>query len=52
MTNLSSDEYKGEAGDKIAQMLIQRVECPMIEEVEELDDTDRGEGRFGSTGIK
>jgi dUTP pyrophosphatase len=37
------------AGDKIAQLLIQRVEHPALVVVEELDDTPRGEGRFGST---
>jgi dUTPase len=33
-------------------MLIQRVECPIIEEVDELDETQRGDGGFGSTGLK
>jgi len=38
-------------GDKLAQLVIQRVErCELIE-VEELDQTTRGEGGFGSTGI-
>lgn len=38
-------------GDKVAQLVIQRVErCEPIE-VEELDATARGEGGFGSTGI-
>lgn len=38
------------AGDKIAQLLIQKVEHPEIVEVEIFDETVRGEGRFGSTG--
>lgn len=52
ITNLSNKEYSIKKGDKIAQMLIQKVESPDIEEVEVLDDTERGEEGFGSTGIK
>jgi dUTP pyrophosphatase len=37
-------------GDKIAQLVIQRVERVEIAEVDELDETVRGEGGFGSTG--
>lgn len=39
------------AGEKIAQILIQSVETPIITEVESLDDTERGSGGFGSTGL-
>ncbi|MFC1645272.1 dUTP diphosphatase [Patescibacteria group bacterium] len=52
MINLSKKDYTISKGDRIAQILIQKVECPMIEEVEELDDTERGDGGFGSTGIR
>lgn len=38
-------------GDKIAQLVIQRVERCELVEVPELDDTVRGEGGFGSTGV-
>lgn len=40
------------AGTRIAQLVI--MECPKVSfnEVDELDDTERGEGGFGSTGIK
>jgi dUTP pyrophosphatase len=38
------------SGEKIAQLLIQRVERPEIEEVNELSNTQRGAGGFGSTG--
>ena len=38
-------------GDKIAQLVIQRVERVQIEEVDELDETVRGEMGFGSTGV-
>jgi dUTP pyrophosphatase len=37
-------------GDKIAQLVIQRVEHAELQEVDELDTTQRGEGGFGSTG--
>ncbi len=50
MINLGDLEYTIEAGHKVAQMLIQKVESPEIIEVEELDDTSRGIGAFGSTG--
>ena len=39
-------------GDRIAQMVVAKVEQPKFEVVEDLSDTDRGEGGFGSTGIK
>ena len=49
--NLSNQLYLVEAGKKIAQMLIQPVEQKTITEVEDLNQTDRGEGGFGSTGL-
>ncbi len=49
MKNLGED-YEFKKGDKIAQILIQKVEHPNIEEVNELSSTVRGEGGFGSTG--
>ncbi|MDO8656522.1 MAG: dUTP diphosphatase [Nanoarchaeota archaeon] len=50
--NLSSQSYTVQAGTKIAQMLIQPVVQNEIVEIQELDDTSRGEGGFGSTGMK
>ena len=50
MTNLGNDEYSLERGEKVAQMIIQKVEQSVIREVKELSDTKRGEGGFGSTG--
>lgn len=38
------------AGDRIAQLLVVRVEGPQLEEAPELDETGRGGGGFGSTG--
>ena len=50
LVNLGSEPQSFAVGDKIAQLLIQRIEHPEIRVVEELDNTRRGEGRFGSTG--
>lgn len=48
--NLSGETQTFAAGDKVAQMVIQPVVQPVVSEVAELDDTERGEGGFGSTG--
>ena len=45
---LGAKQYKN--GDKIAQLIIMKLPWVDIEEVEELSETDRGEGGFGSTG--
>lgn len=37
-------------GDRIAQLVVQRVELPDFVEVDELDDTSRGAGGYGSSG--
>lgn len=50
MCNLGKKPYRFEPGHKIAQMLIQKIECPEIDETSELGDTSRGGGGFGSTG--
>lgn len=49
--NLSNESYTIESGKKIAQMLIQPVEQRNIDLVDNLGDTNRGEGGFGSTGL-
>ena len=50
--NLSGKEFNIEKGDKIAQMLIQKIENPEIEEAEILSDSERGAAGHGSTGRK
>lgn len=50
IVNLGSEDYTFEAGDKVAQMLIQKVESPEVVEATELEETARGIGGFGSTG--
>lgn len=45
-------EYTIQPFERIAQMVIKPVELPEIIEVQDLDETDRGAGGFGSTGTK
>ncbi|MFH0840649.1 MAG: dUTP diphosphatase [bacterium] len=49
--NLSKDSYKIKPGQKIAQILIQEVSLPEIEETKIDDQTTRGAGKHGSTGL-
>ncbi len=48
--NLSKETYVFEKGHKIVQLLIQKIEHPRVIEVEELSDSHRGHGGFGSSG--
>lgn len=50
VVNISNEEYTIEPDERIAQMIIARVEQAQIEVVTELTLTERGEGGFGSTG--
>jgi dUTP pyrophosphatase len=50
LINLSAETYLLEKGHKVAQMIIQKKETCEIVEVDELSDTSRGEGGFGSSG--
>lgn len=52
LINLSNDDFVVEDGERIAQMVITRCEQAELVEVEELDDTVRGKGGFGHTGVK
>lgn len=52
MLNCGKEDYIVENGSRLAQMVIAKYEKADIEIVEELDSTERGEGAFGSTGIK
>ena len=48
--NLSNNDYVINKNDRIAQLILEQIKTPPVELVEELDDTIRGEGGFGSTG--
>jgi dUTP pyrophosphatase len=50
LINLTKVPYEIKKGDRIAQMLIQEVITADIREVENLDETQRGLGAFGSSG--
>ena len=50
--NQVKEAYTIQPGERIAQMVIMPVSMMPVEEVTELDDTDRGAGGFGSTGKK
>lgn len=52
LINLSNDDFVVNAGERVAQMVIARHETATWEEVEVLDETERGEGGYGHTGVK
>ena len=52
LVNLSNEAFVIENGERIAQMVIAKHERAEWEHVELLSDTVRGEGGFGSTGVK
>ena len=51
LVNQKDEPFTVRPGDRIAQMVIAPVILPEIVETDELDDTDRGAGGFGSTGV-
>ncbi len=51
LINHSQTDFKIERGMRIAQMIIAKYKQAKIFEVESLDETARGEGGFGSTGV-
>lgn len=50
LINHSNVPFRISHGDRIAQMVFNKVEQAIFEEVNDLSDTDRGQGGFGSTG--
>ena len=52
LINLGAEPFELGRGDRIAQLVVAPVATARIEEVEEVADSDRGEGGFGSTGIR
>ena len=51
LINLSNEDFTVNHGDRIAQLVIAPVAIAEIEECETLDETERGAGGFGSTGV-
>lgn len=52
LINLSQEDFVMEDGERIAQMIIARHEQGELISVEVLDETERGEGGFGHSGVK
>lgn len=52
LVNLSNKPYTFEEGDKVSQLVIMPVNIGELEESDELSESVRGEGAFGSTGRK
>jgi dUTP pyrophosphatase len=52
LINLSADDFVINDGERIAQLVIARYEQADLVVVEELDETERGEGGYGHTGVK
>ena len=51
LANFGENDFSVKKGDKIAQIVIAPVTQPEIVETTEVDETDRGSGGFGSTGV-
>ena len=52
LVNLSNDNFTVNDGERIAQLVVAKHEQAEFVEVEELNETSRGAGGFGSTGVK
>jgi len=52
LINLSDAEFTINDGERIAQMVVTRHEQPTLELVDALDETERGTGGYGHTGVK
>ncbi|CUA76391.1 dUTP pyrophosphatase [Rhizoctonia solani] len=48
--NHSDKDFQVEEGDRIAQLIIEKIQTPEVMEVQDLEETLRGAGGFGSTG--
>lgn len=52
LLNVSPQDFTAKRGDRIAQLVIQKVETAEFEVVDALTESERGDGGFGSTGVK
>ena len=48
--NLSKQDYHVNRGDRVAQLVLERIFTPPVVETDNLPSTERGAGGFGSTG--
>lgn len=51
LTSVNSEPFEIKEGDRIGQIVLQPVTRIQFEEAEELEETERGDGGFGSTGV-
>lgn len=51
VSNQGKEDFLVRQGDRIAQLVVAAISKPKLEIVDELDETDRGDKRFGSSGI-
>jgi dUTP pyrophosphatase len=51
LCNVGATDFAVACGDRIAQLILERISTPPVEVVDTLEDTARGSGGFGSTGI-
>ena len=52
LVNLGQDDFVINDGERIAQLIVARYEQVGFVQVEVLDETERGEGGYGHTGVK
>lgn len=52
LVNLSSESFTINDGERVAQMVIARYEQASFESVDTLDETERGQGGYGHTGVE
>ena len=52
LINLSGEDFTVENGERIAQLVLAKHDRAQWQQVDQLSSTDRGEGGFGSTGVK
>ena len=50
--NHGDQDFEVKMGDRIAQLILEKIDTPPVEEVQGLSDTVRGTGGFGNTGVK
>ena len=50
--NHGDQDFQVKMGDRIAQLILEKIDTPPVEEVQDLGNTVRGTGGFGSTGVK
>ena len=50
--NHSEDNFKVNEGDRVAQLILEKIKTPVVQKVQTLDQTDRGARGFGSIGVQ